>query len=154
MAAFQDPADAVAAALDMLAGVEALNRDLGDRNLILRIGLHKKAAIAVTLNDRLDYFGQTVNVAARVQGLADAGEICLTREVHDARPACHPSRRPAGRLGPGSRWTKPSRPDSRPPQPNISRDTRADLSRGLPCARGSVRGNTRAGAQHRLPGIG
>jgi class 3 adenylate cyclase len=84
MAAFQHPADAVGAALDMLAGVEALNRDLGDRSLILKIGLHKGAAIAVTLNDRLDYFGQTVNVAARVQALADAGEVCLTREVHDA----------------------------------------------------------------------
>jgi len=84
MAAFQHPADAVGAALDMLAGVEALNRDLGARNLILKIGVHQGAAIAVTLNDRLDYFGQTVNVAARVQGLADAGEVYLTREVRDA----------------------------------------------------------------------
>lgn len=84
MAAFQHPTDAVGAALDMLAGVEALNRDVGERNLILKIGLHKGAAIAVTLNDRLDYFGQTVNVAARVQALADAGEVYFTREVHDA----------------------------------------------------------------------
>jgi class 3 adenylate cyclase len=84
MAAFQHPADAVGAALDMLAGVEALNRDLGAGNLILKIGVHHGAAIAVTLNDRLDYFGQTVNVAARVQGLADAGEVYLTREVRDA----------------------------------------------------------------------
>jgi class 3 adenylate cyclase len=84
MAAFQDPSDAVGAALDMLAGVEALNRDLGERALILKIGLHKGAAIAVTLNDSLDYFGQTVNVAARVQALADAGEVYLTREVYDS----------------------------------------------------------------------
>ncbi len=84
MAAFQDSAAAVGAALDMLAGVEALNRDLGERHLTLKIGLHSGAAIAVTLNDQLDYFGQTVNVAARVQALADAGEIYLTREVHDA----------------------------------------------------------------------
>jgi class 3 adenylate cyclase len=84
MAAFQDPADAVRAALAMLAEVEALNRGIGEQELILKIGLHKGAAIAVTHNDRLDYFGQTVNVAARVQALADAGEIYLTREVHDA----------------------------------------------------------------------
>ena len=38
----------------------------------------------MTHNDRLDYFGRTVNVAARVQDLADADEIYLTREVHDA----------------------------------------------------------------------
>jgi class 3 adenylate cyclase len=84
MAAFQGPADAGRAALAMLAEVEALNRGIGEQDLILKIGLHKGAAIAVTHNDRLDYFGQTVNVAARVQALADAGEIYLTREVHDA----------------------------------------------------------------------
>jgi len=52
---------------------------------VLKIGIHKGAAIAVTLNDRLDYFGQTVNIAARVQALAGAGEICLTPEVRDTR---------------------------------------------------------------------
>jgi class 3 adenylate cyclase len=35
----------------------------------------------VTLNDRLDYFGQTVNIAARVQGLADARAIFATKPV-------------------------------------------------------------------------
>ncbi|MFL5334971.1 MAG: DUF5939 domain-containing protein [Geminicoccaceae bacterium] len=84
MSAFQDPADAVRAALAMMAEVEMLNLDIGERNLVLKIGLHKGAAIAVTHNDRLDYFGRTVNVAARVQDLADADEICLTREAYDA----------------------------------------------------------------------
>ena len=45
--------------------------------------MHKGAAIAVTLNDRLDYFGQTVNIAARVQNLADADEIMLSRDVYE-----------------------------------------------------------------------
>ena len=35
------------------------------------------------LNDRLDYFGQTVNIAARVQGLADAAAIFATKPVID-----------------------------------------------------------------------
>ena len=35
----------------------------------------------MTLNDRLDYFGQTVNIAARVQGLADARAIFATKPV-------------------------------------------------------------------------
>jgi class 3 adenylate cyclase len=35
----------------------------------------------VTLNDRLEYFGQTVNIAARVQALAGAGEIVVTDDV-------------------------------------------------------------------------
>ena len=49
-----------------------------------KIGLHRGAAIAVTLNDRLDYFGQTVNIASRVQNLAGGDEICLTEEVRHA----------------------------------------------------------------------
>ena len=41
-------------------------------------------SIAVTLNDRLDFFGQTINIAARVQGLADADEIYITDEIYRA----------------------------------------------------------------------
>ena len=39
---------------------------------MIKIGIHEGPCLAVTLNDRLDYFGQTVNIAARVQSLADA----------------------------------------------------------------------------------
>jgi class 3 adenylate cyclase len=84
MAAFLDPAAAVGAGLAMLREIATFNQGLVDKELILKIGIHKGAAIAVTLNDQLDYFGQTVNIAARVQNLADAGEIYLTRAVRDA----------------------------------------------------------------------
>ena len=84
MAAFLDPAAAVGAGLAMLGEIATFNQGLVDKELILKIGIHKGAAIAVTLNDQLDYFGQTVNIAARVQNLADAGEIYLTRAVRDA----------------------------------------------------------------------
>jgi class 3 adenylate cyclase len=36
----------------------------------------------VTLNERLDYFGQTVNLAARLQGLAAENEIYLSDEMY------------------------------------------------------------------------
>lgn len=81
MAAFVEPADAVRAALTMLREMEAFNRHLPNREVILKIGIHRGAAIAVTLNESLDYFGQTVNIAARVQSLSDAKQICLTSEV-------------------------------------------------------------------------
>ena len=84
MAAFLNPLDAVGAALAMRDAIFSFNRARPDRELILKIGVHKGAAIAVTLNDRLDYFGQTVNIAARVQHLADADEIYLSDSVHDA----------------------------------------------------------------------
>jgi class 3 adenylate cyclase len=84
MAAFSTSADAVRAALEMREAVDQLNRDRPQRDFILKIGVHRGASIAVTLNDRLDYFGQTVNIAARVQNLADGDEICITEEVRHA----------------------------------------------------------------------
>ena len=81
MAAYPDAARAVAAALEMRAAAERFNQGQPDRPVALKIGIHHGAAIAVTLNDELDYFGQTVNIAARVQAMADAQEICVTEEV-------------------------------------------------------------------------
>ena len=81
MAAFMTPVDAVQAAVEMLHEIEAFNQGI-TRKLILKIGVHKGHSIAVTLNDRLDYFGQTVNIASRVQGLADAGEVYISQEVY------------------------------------------------------------------------
>ena len=84
MATFLEPSDAVAAALAMRKEIAKFNAHQPDRSLILKMGIHKGAAIAVTLNERLDYFGQTVNIAARVQQLADAGEIFISEDVHSA----------------------------------------------------------------------
>ena len=81
MAAFMNPLDAVHAALEMLHDIEAFNHNISDQ-LVLKIGIHTGHSIAVTLNDRLDYFGQTVNIASRVQALADAGEIYVSEEVY------------------------------------------------------------------------
>jgi class 3 adenylate cyclase len=82
MAAFSTSEDAVRAALEMREAVDQLNRDRPQRDFILKIGVHRGASIAVTLNERLDYFGQTVNIAARVQNLADGDEICITEDVY------------------------------------------------------------------------
>jgi class 3 adenylate cyclase len=82
MASFERPADAILAARDMLREIESFNDEVGEREIILKVGVHRGASIAVTLNDRLDFFGQTVNIAARVQGLADADEIYITEDVY------------------------------------------------------------------------
>ena len=84
MAAFSRPADAVAAALGTLQEIERFNREHGGPAIILKIGAHCGPSIAVTLNENLDYFGQTVNIAARVQSFAGAGEICLTEALYMA----------------------------------------------------------------------
>jgi class 3 adenylate cyclase len=81
MAVYPDAARAIGAALDMRSTVERFNRDAPERAMSLKIGVHHGAAIAVTLNDELDYFGHTVNIASRVQEMADAAEIWITEEV-------------------------------------------------------------------------
>ena len=48
---------------------------------MLKLGLHEGPCLAVMLNDRLDYFGQTFNIAARVQGLAGSQAIFATEPV-------------------------------------------------------------------------
>jgi class 3 adenylate cyclase len=82
MASFMNPFDAVKCALLMLDEIDKFNAEQNERVLILKIGIHKGASIAVTLNERIDYFGQMVNIASRVQGLADADEIYITDNVY------------------------------------------------------------------------
>jgi class 3 adenylate cyclase len=84
MAVFSRPADAVSAALHIVDETGRFNRRHGGPGIILKLGAHCGPSIAVTLNDNLDYFGQTVNIAARVQSLAGAGEICITDALHAA----------------------------------------------------------------------
>ena len=36
--------------------------------------------LAVSSNDRLDYFGRTVNIAARIQGLSNGQDVMLSRD--------------------------------------------------------------------------
>jgi class 3 adenylate cyclase len=84
MASFIDPVDSVRSALQILEEIASLNRELGGEDLLLKLGIHRGPLIAVTLNDRLDYFGQTVNIASRVQNLASAEEIWITDAVFDS----------------------------------------------------------------------
>ena len=84
MAAFVQPVDAVGAGLEMLRNLRMLNKDSQRGDLVLKIGIHRGAAISVTLNEKIDYFGQTVNIASRVQGSAGGDEIFLTEEIYRA----------------------------------------------------------------------
>jgi class 3 adenylate cyclase len=43
--------------------------------------VHEGSCLAVTLNGQQDYFGQTVNIASRVQGLAASRAIVVTEPV-------------------------------------------------------------------------
>ena len=81
MATFPTPDRAVAAALRMREAMRELNSGNDREDLLLKIGVHEGPCIAVTLNERQDYFGSTVNIASRVQGLADSQSIFATGAV-------------------------------------------------------------------------
>jgi class 3 adenylate cyclase len=81
MATFATPDRAVAAALRMREEMARINAQRDNDDLLLKIGIHEGPCLAVRLNDSQDYFGHTVNVAARVQGLASSRAIFVTEPV-------------------------------------------------------------------------
>lgn len=81
MATFPTPDRALVAAMRMRDAMLRLNKERGSEDLLLKIGIHEGPCIAVSLNERQDYFGQTVNIASRVQHLATSREIFATGSV-------------------------------------------------------------------------
>jgi len=84
MAAFSDEGAALRAAVAMQAAWDAFRAPRPDGgDTMLKIGIHAGPAFVVTANGVLDYFGQTVNVAARLQGAAHEREIVVTGALAD-----------------------------------------------------------------------
>lgn len=80
MAVFRRPAGAMRAILK--AQKRLANPPAGMRPLKLKVGIHAGPSIAVTLNDRLDYFGCTVNMAARLEGLSTGEDVVISNAVY------------------------------------------------------------------------
>jgi len=79
MAVFRRPAPALRA---ILAAQSALStQPYSSQPLRLKAGIHYGPCIAVTLNDRLDYFGSTVNIAARLEGLSSGEDVVISDAV-------------------------------------------------------------------------
>ena len=81
MATFATPDRAVAAAIRMREAMDDLGEQRHQKDLLLKMGIHEGPCLAVSLNDRQDYFGQTVNIASRVQALAASRSILVTEQV-------------------------------------------------------------------------
>jgi class 3 adenylate cyclase len=78
MGAFCDPLDAVRAA-------QAIQRSFGPNGGVrLRVSIHTGPCLAVKLNAGIDYFGNTVNLAAKLQALVSAGEIVVSEATYAA----------------------------------------------------------------------
>ncbi len=82
MATFASPADALRAGVQMVAECERAHGELG---LSVKVGLHEGACLAVRANDKLDFFGTTVNVAARLQAQARGSEVVIAESLIEHR---------------------------------------------------------------------
>ena len=92
MAAFSRPDHAVRAALaiqDDVASFNSARSGPADASpIVLKLGLHAGPCIAVTTGDVLDYFGATVNIAARLEHQCCGGEVIVSEAVaRDAETA-------------------------------------------------------------------
>ncbi|MHC4841040.1 MAG: adenylate/guanylate cyclase domain-containing protein [Planctomycetota bacterium] len=83
MAIFASPTHALTAATELHELVDKYVKDQGHEGCQLKVGLHHGPCIAVTMNEKLDYFGTTVNLAARVQALSKGGDILVTKTLAD-----------------------------------------------------------------------
>ncbi len=77
---FDSPVEAVQCAAEMQHEVAALNADLpDDRKMHWRVGIN----LGDVMIDGENIFGDGVNVAARLQALAEAGGICISGTAYD-----------------------------------------------------------------------
>ena len=86
LAEFGSVSDAVLAALDMQTEIKRRNEDVpADRRMEFRIGIN----LCDIMADAEDIYGDGVNIAARVEALAEPGGICVTGAVRDQTRGRH-----------------------------------------------------------------
>ena len=76
---FASAVDAVRCAIEVQAGMAKRNGDLPqDNRLDFRVGIH----VGDIIIDDNDIFGDGVNIAARLEGIAEPGAICISDDAH------------------------------------------------------------------------
>lgn len=78
MAVFRRPPSALRAIMNAQKVISSVGNN---PPLQLKAGIHYGPCIAVTLNERLDYFGSTVNIAARLEGLSKGGDVIISSAI-------------------------------------------------------------------------
>ncbi len=77
MAGFASPADGLRAALDIVHRASEAGATEGPAALSVKVALHEGPCLVVGANDRIDFFGTTVNLAARLLGIARADHVVV-----------------------------------------------------------------------------
>ncbi|PJZ69977.1 adenylate cyclase [Leptospira perolatii] len=78
MAAFSAPVEAIAASVQLQEQFSERNPNTPIR---IRVSIHSGPCLAVNLNSNIDYFGNAVNFASKLQGITDSGEITFSEIV-------------------------------------------------------------------------
>ena len=78
-AVFQRPLSA----LKTIIEAQEVLKTKSDVMFRLKAGIHYGPCIAVTLNDHLDYFGSTINIAARLEKLSTGGDIIISETMYN-----------------------------------------------------------------------
>lgn len=81
MAVFTNEQDAYNAACAIQQNVHEL-KEQGAETPVIKLGFHQGSVIAVNANDLLDYFGRTVNMAARVQQFSVGNDVVITKDMY------------------------------------------------------------------------
>jgi adenylate cyclase len=85
MAAFSEDSAAVRASLGLLAVMDDFRRDHpAAPPLTIKVGVHAGPCVIVRANESNDYFGQTVNLAARLQSKAGPSEVVASASIWQA----------------------------------------------------------------------
>lgn len=81
MAAFSDGEAAIAAAMAIQQDLKAFNSTRKLPDISLKIGIHEGSCVAMRGENGMDFFGSTVNLAARLQAQAQGGEVVVSRSL-------------------------------------------------------------------------
>jgi adenylate cyclase len=80
LVSFEDGLAAVKAALDIQAGLSAYNQSrAGEDRILIRIGIHTGEILKLDG----DVLGNGVNIAARIEPLAEPGGICISSDTYE-----------------------------------------------------------------------
>lgn len=158
MAAFSDPVQAVEAARAI--HLRFPGPDAGAPSSVrLRISIHTGPCIAVNLNSGIDYFGGTVNTAAKLQRCAGAGEAALSESVQRAPGVLEVLRARGGALRPDALdhdalgrlpvavWM-PAPASAQPPEPPETRAANPATSSASPSITSTARRPDLAGTRN------
>jgi class 3 adenylate cyclase len=85
LAVFTKPEDGMRAAIEMHKAIQSVGLK-GDKKekLILKIGIHTGPCYAVNQNEKLDYFGSTLNVASRIEAHCEGGDILISEKMYES----------------------------------------------------------------------